>query len=169
MALLEKACAAGAPPMVYAQEGDEVAEVNGEPTNGDQDTAVQLIMQAEGSITLLLSRRKKGPITVAFPNGAIVTTPRQAVLKQVAEKAGYNSGCTCKNGRCGKCWHEDPKTGELYMLPINGVGIVPSIFRKREEARAGAEADYESWVPLRLEPCPDRFKKFMATDGRSEE
>mmetsp|Transcript_72922 Transcript_72922/g.183775 ORF Transcript_72922/g.183775 Transcript_72922/m.183775 type:complete len:344 (-) Transcript_72922:58-1089(-) len=167
--LLERVCAEGAAPGNYLQEGDELQEVNGQSINGDQDTAVGMIMQAEGPVTLTFSRSSKGSITIAFPNGSIVTAPRQALLKQIAEKAGYDSGCTCKNGRCGKCWHEDPATGELYMLPINCPGIVPSIFRKRQEADRGAEADFESWVPLRLKPCPERFKRFMATDGKSEE
>jgi len=166
--LLNKACGAGAKPCLYAQEGDELQAINGDGINGDQQTAIGKIMESEGSVTLTLSRKKQGAITVVFPNGNIVTTPRTAILSQVAEKAGYSTGCVCKNGRCGKCWHEDPATGELYMFPINCAGYVPSIFRKREESTAGVEANYESWVPLRLEPCPERFKKFMATDGESE-
>jgi ferredoxin len=170
MALLEKAVAKGpgSKYVGYVQEGDELQEVNGLDIEGSQDKAIAEIMAAEGPITLTFSRRKKGSILVCFPGGKIVTAPRQANLKQVAEKAGYDSGCTCKNGRCGKCWHQDPVTGELYMLPINCPGIVPSIWRKREEDRRGQEADFEAWIPLRLEPCPKRFEKFMANGATGD-
>ncbi|CAK9094095.1 unnamed protein product [Durusdinium trenchii] len=129
---------------MWIQEGDELEAVNGEPVDGFQDKAVEMIQKSGDEVKLQLSRPRKGFIKVVFPDGKHITSPRAAVLQRLAEKVGYNSGCTCKDGRDEKCWYKDVATGEVYVLPLNVPGLVPSVWRKSGEdgARPG-EADYE--------------------------
>eukprot|EP00913_Durusdinium_trenchii_P019354 g18194.t1 len=170
------------------QEGDELEAVNGEPVDGFQDKAVEMIQKSGDEVKLQLSRPRKGFIKVVFPDGKHITSPRAAVLQRLAEKVGYNSGCTCKDGRDEKCWYKDVATGEVYVLPLNVPGLVPSVWRKSGEdgARHGldrtggrgslmvpflsrpGEADYECWIPLRLEYAPEEFRKAIEEDGGAQ-
>jgi len=103
---------------------------------------------------------------VMFPDGSFRTSPRIAKLKRVAEAAGYESGCTCKTGLCGNCWFRDPSTGEIYVLPLNIPGVVPSLWRAAGEygLRPG-EGEYENWIPLRLERAPDAYEVAMEQEN----
>lgn len=147
------------------QEGDELKAVNGEPIEGSQDKALKLIMAAGEEVTMTFARKKKGVVQVVFPGGLSVTAPGTALLSQLAAKVGYDCGCTCRKGRCGNCWHEDPVTGEIYILPINVPGIVPSVFRRGEEGMPGIIYDFESWIPLKLRPAPAAFAAAMKEEA----
>ncbi|CAJ1350083.1 unnamed protein product [Effrenium voratum] len=153
---------------MWIQEGDELEAVNDVPTDGFQDKAVSLIQESGDTVKLQLSRPRKGFIKVVFPDGKSATSPRAAILKRLAEKVGYNSGCTCTDGRCGKCWHRDPITTEVYVLPLNCAGLVPSVWRRSDEdgARPG-EADFECWIPLKLEKAPEEFDKALKEEAEA--
>jgi len=147
---------------MWVQEGDELQFVNGKPTNGWQDTALQLIAEAGDEVNLTFFRKEKGPIKVVFPDGKSITAPRTALLSRLAEKAGYDSGCTCSDGKDEKCWYKDPLTGEVYVLPLNCPGLIPSVWRTANETNArDDQMAYECWIPLRLVPAPEEFEKAM--------
>lgn len=151
---------------MWIQEGDELEAVNGIPVDGYQDKAVELIMASGDEVKLQFARPRKGFIKVVFPGRKSITSPRAAILQRLAEKVGYNSGCTCKDGRDPKCWYKDPATGEVYVLPLNCPGLVPSVWRKSDEAgsRPG-EAEYECWIPLRLEYAPEEYEKAIQEEA----
>merc|ERR1719254_4929 len=87
-ALLDSALARGACEQMWVQEGDELVQVNGEPTDGDRDTAFDLIDNGPEEMPLTFSRRRKGAIKVVFPDGKSVTAPRGAKLIRLANKVG---------------------------------------------------------------------------------
>eukprot|EP00435_Cladocopium_sp_Y103_P013124 s2086_g3.t1 len=97
---------------MWIQDGDELEAVNGVLTDGYQDKAVELVGASGDEVKLQFSRPRKGFIKVVFPGGKSITSPRAAILQRLAEKVGYNSGCTSKDGRDEKCWYKDPATGE---------------------------------------------------------
>lgn len=149
---------------MWAQESDEVVAINGESTEGSAERYLELVraLPPNSTVTMTFSRKKSGPITVVFPDGSSYTSPRVAKLKRVAEIAGYESGCTCRSGYCGNCWFKDSMTGEVYVLPLNVPGVVPSLWRAAGEygLRPG-EGEYENWIPLRLERAPEEHKSAM--------
>lgn len=156
--LLGEVLAEGAAPKMWVQEGDELVQVDGQPVQGSRALAAEMLMASEVP-TLTFSRKRNGYVKVVFPDGRQVTSPRAAKLSRLADKVGYDSGCRCSDGRCGACWHKDVKTGEVYILPLNVPGIVPSAFRAMGEGglRPG-EGEYESWVPLVLKQAPEEFQ-----------
>ncbi|CAE7246782.1 unnamed protein product [Symbiodinium pilosum] len=158
---------AGRKDSMWIQEGDELEAVNGEPLNGFKEKATELVQKSgDEPVRLTLSRPRKGYIKVVFPDGKSATSPRAAILKRLAEKVGYNCGCTCSDGRCGKCFHKDPATGEVYVLPLNVPGLVPSVWRRSDEGgvRPG-EAEFECWIPLRLERAPEEYEKAIKEEA----
>eukprot|EP00446_Apocalathium_sp_SHHI-4_P086108 CAMPEP_0177476382 /NCGR_PEP_ID=MMETSP0369-20130122/23550_1 /TAXON_ID=447022 ORGANISM="Scrippsiella hangoei-like, Strain SHHI-4" /NCGR_SAMPLE_ID=MMETSP0369 /ASSEMBLY_ACC=CAM_ASM_000364 /LENGTH=376 /DNA_ID=CAMNT_0018951595 /DNA_START=56 /DNA_END=1183 /DNA_ORIENTATION=+ len=165
-ALLDKALQDGS---MWVQEGDELQSVNGEDVGGDADTAMQMLMQAEGEVQMTFARKKKGPVKVVFPNGKHITANRSAVLKDLAAACDFSYGCMCKDGKCGKCWFRDPKTDELYIMGLNCPGIFPSIFRKKEEGAAGVVTDFETWQILQLEAPPEgTYQRVMAEEEKEQ-
>jgi len=106
---------------------------------------------------------------VVFPNGKRITAPRPALLSELAKRVGYSYDCSCDDGRCGKCWHEDPTTGELYMFPINCAGMRPSVWRAREEEAPGVVSEIESWMPLKLRKAPEKYEEFLKTPQEEED
>merc|ERR1740127_13897 len=117
---------------------------------------------------MTFSRRTKGPVKVVFPGGKQVTSPRMAKLIRLADKVGYDHGCNCSDGRCGKCWYKCTATGEVYILPLNVPGITPSVFRKSGDfgLRPG-EGEMECWIPLVLEPAPEEYAKEMQKEAQA--
>lgn len=154
---------------MWIQEGDELEAVNGVLTDGYQEKAVELVGASGDEVKLQFSRPRKGFIKVVFPGGKSITSPRAAILQRLAEKVGYDSGCTSKDGRDEKCWYKDPATGEVYVLPLNVPGLVPSVWRKSDEdgARPG-EGEYECWIPLRLEYAPEEYQKALQEEAAAE-
>eukprot|EP00439_Symbiodinium_sp_Y106_P057346 s414_g8.t1 len=147
-------------------EGDELEAVNGEPLNGFKEKATELVMNSGDEVRLTLSRPRKGYIKVVFPDGKSITSPRAATLDRLAEKAGYRTGCTASDGRSPECFYKDPATGEVYVLPLNVPGLVPSVWRKSDEGgvRPG-EAEFECWIPLRLVPAPEEYEKAIQEEA----
>lgn len=167
--LAKDALAVGAAPMMWVQEGDELVQVNGESTEDNFNRAVEMVMEAGETVTLTFARPAKGYVKVIFPGDIAITSPRAANLLKLAEKAGYDHGCTSLDGRDEKCWYKDPATGEVYCLPLNVVGIVPSVWRNSgEDGIRPGEGDLESWVPLRLEPAPEEFAKALAEEAKMQ-
>jgi len=167
--LMTEALAEGAEPSMWVQEGDEIVQVEGQPCDGSRERAVQMVMAAGDSVTLTFSRPARGFIKVVFPGGRAVTSPRGARLSKVAEKAGYDSGCDSFDGRDSKCWYKDPATGEVYCLPLNVPGVVPSAWRESgEEGLRPGEGQFESWIPLRLVPAPEEFNKALAEEAKAK-
>lgn len=144
---------------MWVQEGDELVQVEGEDIDRDCAKASQMIGQAGESVMLTFKRSKKGAIQVIFPGNKRVTAPRYVMLSRLADKVGFNSGCSRADGRDPNCWFEDPATGEVYILPLNVPGIIPSIFR--EGGEGFSDSEFESWVPLRLQPAPKAFADEM--------
>ena len=60
--------------------------MNDVPTDGYQDKAVQLIGESGDAVKLQLSRPPKGLIKVVFPDGKSITSPRGAILQDLANK-----------------------------------------------------------------------------------
>eukprot|EP00929_Paragymnodinium_shiwhaense_P118279 TRINITY_DN90214_c0_g1_i1.p1 TRINITY_DN90214_c0_g1~~TRINITY_DN90214_c0_g1_i1.p1 ORF type:complete len:399 (+),score=118.63 TRINITY_DN90214_c0_g1_i1:85-1281(+) len=150
----------GAP--VWVQEGDALVLVDGAPTEGALDTALELIAQSGEEVDLTFGRHKRGLVKVVFPGGKHVTARRKQKLSILAEEIGYDCGCTCRDGRCGKCWHKDSLTGELYILPLNACGVIPSAWRAAgEDGLKQGEGLHESYCPILLEPAPEMFRKEM--------
>ncbi|CAE7576984.1 unnamed protein product [Symbiodinium sp. CCMP2456] len=151
---------------MWIQEGDELEAVNGEPLDGFKEKATELVMNSGDEVRLTLSRPRKGYIKVVFPDGKSITSPRAATLDRLAEKAGYRTGCTAPDGRSPECFYKDPATGEVYVLPLNVPGLVPSVWRKSDEGgvRPG-EAEFECWIPLRLVPAPEEYEKAIQEEA----
>lgn len=145
----------------WIQEGDELLGVNGVPTDGSKNKALEMIKQAETDpITLVFQRSLFGYVKVVFPGGKHITSPRDVSMKRLSEKVGFNSGCTCENGRCGKCWFQDRATGEIYVLPMTSPGTVPSVWREKEEYMK-----YDSWIPIVLQRAdPQLFEQALRED-----
>ncbi|CAE8631888.1 unnamed protein product [Polarella glacialis] len=155
---------------MWIQEGDELEAVNDENTYGDRERGVEMITAAgDAPVKLTFSRPRKGFIKVVFPGGKQVTSPRAALLSRLAEKVGYDCGCRCTDGRCGRCWHKDTATGEVYILPLNPPGLVPSVWRDtKDKAVSPSEGQFECWVPLVLEPAPEEFGKAIKEEARAK-
>lgn len=154
------------PKSMWVQEGDELVAVNGKSTEDSRELATEMIMDSGEEATMTFSRRRKGPIKVVFPGGLQVTSPRMAQLNRLADKVGYDCGCNCKDGKCGKCWHRCPATGEIYILPLNCGGITPSAFRKSgDQGMRPGEGEQECWIPLVLEPAPEAFAAEMKKEA----
>lgn len=156
---------------MWIQEGDELLAIEGESTEGSEERTVEIIRKVKSdpnkqTVKLTLARKKTAPIMVVFPNGTYGLCPRLTKLKRVAESSGFESGCTCENGMCGKCWFRDSKTGEVYVLPLNVPGVVPSLWRKAGElGLQPGQGEYETWIPLRLERAPEAYEREFATEG----
>lgn len=153
---------------MWVQEGDALEAVNEQPVFSEAEALARL---AEGGseVKLTFSRPRTGYIKVVFPGGRQVTSPRPAILSRLAEKVGYECGCRCRDGRCGKCWHKDVATGEIYVLPINAPGVVPSVWRSTDkEGGTKPGIDYECWVPLVLEPAPEAFQEALRAEAEQE-
>jgi len=149
-------------PLIWAQEGDELVQVDGAYTQGNLEKAMELLQAAGEEVELTFNRSKRGQIKVVFPGRVCATSPRTKIMAQTAAELGYKCGCTCGDGSCGYCWHKDVGTGEVYVLPLNIPGYVPSIFRKAplEDGKYVITEDgqFESWIPLILKPAPEAFQ-----------
>eukprot|EP00933_Yihiella_yeosuensis_P020914 TRINITY_DN16687_c0_g2_i2.p1 TRINITY_DN16687_c0_g2~~TRINITY_DN16687_c0_g2_i2.p1 ORF type:complete len:383 (-),score=68.81 TRINITY_DN16687_c0_g2_i2:135-1202(-) len=157
---------------MWVQEGDQLEAVNGEtvpftPGVASEDYAVQMISSGGDEVELTFSRPKNGCIKVVFPDGKQVTAPRLATLDRLAEKVGFDSGCTCRDGRDPKCWYKDPSTGEVYILPLSPAGVVPSEYRKNGQAALDdPKGQYECWIPLFLEPAPGELENALQEEAK---
>lgn len=157
---------AGRKNCMWIQEGDAIFAINGQPVNGFQETALELIAAAGDEVTITFQRRTDGAIKVVFPGGKHVTAPRSGILGRIAESVGYESGCNSKDGRDPKCWYKDPATGEVYCLSLNCPGLVPSKWRADEDIDEAREAQYECWIPLYLVPAPEEYDKILMEEAR---
>jgi len=154
---------------MWIQAGDTVEAVNGvavEPGVDALDSVYQMVQSSpQGEpLSLVMSRPRLGAIKVCFPDGSTLTTPRQCPLKVAAKQVGYDSGCTCNDGSCGKCWHKDPVTGEVYVLPLSVPGYVPSVLRDKGVELSEREGQFECWIPLALVPAPEEYKKALEAE-----
>jgi len=153
---------------MWVQDGDELVAIEDVPTEGSKERFMEIV-QALGdkpTVKFTFSRKRKGPIMVVFPDGSFGFSPRYAKLIRVAESCGYDHGCTSKTGTDKNCWFRDPSTGEVYVLPLNVPGVVPSLWRAAGEygLRPG-EGEYENWVPLRLERATDAYEVAMEQEN----
>jgi len=151
---------------MWVQEGDAVWAINGKPVNGFQEDALELIAAAGDEVTITFQRPTNGAIKVVFPGNKQITCPRNAILQRAAESVGYDCGCRNKDGRQKECWHKDPTTGEVYCLPLNVPGLIPSEWRANEGGDDTREAQYECWIPLYLEPAPEAYDKILMEEAR---
>lgn len=153
---------------MWVQEGDALEAVNDQPV-ASEDEATELIAGAGKEVKLTFSRPRTGYIKVVFPGGLQVTSPRAAILARLADKVGYDCGCRCRDGRCGKCWHKDEATGEIYVLPLNAPGVVPSVWRTSGEDQSAPGMDYECWIPLVLQPAPEAYAEALQAEAAENE
>jgi len=145
-------------PLLWIQERDLLLEVDGVSCEGSMEKAVDLLGKAGDAPILTFSRPKLGNTMVVFPGGQHIVAPRRTKLDKVAYFAEYKCGCSCSKGTCGRCYHKDISTGELYVLPIHVSNIIPSVYEKRKEKPELAER--VSWKPLVLEWAPEEVDKY---------
>lgn len=163
---------------MWLQPGDRLLMVNGVRCN-TQEEAVALITGAKDgqNINLKFSRSARGPVTVVFPEPARqVTVPPQTSLSDAALSAGHPVEYDCEDGLCGKCWHVDDRSGEIYQFCVSGTRVcdVPSKGGVRNldiqlkglfDAVRGVEAEalttFDNTDPLVLRPCPEIHEVLM--------
>lgn len=161
-------------PQMWLQPGDKLLAVNGKKCSTKDEAVALIAATKEGQkVSLKLARNRRGPVTVVFPEPARrVTVPPRTKLSDAARAAGHEVEYDCEDGLCGKCWHVNDISGEVYQLCVSSTtacdipskggvrnldvqlkGLIGAL--KGEDVPDVFTAIFDNTEPLLLRPCPE--------------